>query len=69
LDLLALDGVRNVRQRDGGYLLEVSHAHRTVPALLAFLSARAIPLEELSTHSATLDDVFVHLTGRQLRDV
>ena len=68
-DLLALDGVRNVRQRDGGYLLEVSHAHRAVPALLAFLSARAIPLAELSTHSATLDDVFVHLTGRQLRDV
>jgi len=67
-ELRALDGVRGVRQRDGSYLLEVTHAHRTVPALLALLSSRGFPLELLSTHSATLDDVFVHLTGRQLRD-
>ena len=67
-DLLALDGAKNLRRKDGSYLLEVSHAHRTVPALLDFLTARGLPLEQLSTHSATLDDVFVHLTGRQLRD-
>ena len=67
-DLLALDGARNLRRKDASYLLEVTHAHRTVPALLAFLTARGLPLEELSTHTATLDDVFVHLTGRQLRD-
>jgi ABC-2 type transport system ATP-binding protein len=67
-ELLALDGARNVRRRNGSYLLEVNHAHRTVPALLALLAARGYPLEELSTHSATLEDVFVHLTGRQLRD-
>jgi hypothetical protein len=29
--------------------------------------ARA-PLEQLTTHQATLEDVFVHLTGRGLRD-
>jgi ABC-2 type transport system ATP-binding protein len=66
--LLALDGARNVRRRDESYLLESTHAHRTIPALLAFLAARGLALEELSTHSATLEDVFVHLTGRQLRD-
>ena len=67
-DLLALDGARTVRRRDGSYLLESTHAHRTVPALLGLLGARGLPLEELSSHSATLDDVFVHLTGRTLRD-
>jgi ABC-2 type transport system ATP-binding protein len=67
-DLLALDGVRNVRRHEGSCFLEVTQAHRTVPALLALLSARGLPLEQLSTHSATLEDVFVHLTGRQLRD-
>jgi ABC-2 type transport system ATP-binding protein len=67
-ELLALDGAKTVRHRDGSYLLESTQAHRTVPALLSFLSARGLPLEELSTHSATLEDVFVHLTGRQLRD-
>jgi ABC-2 type transport system ATP-binding protein len=67
-ELLALDGARNLRRRDGSYLLESAQAHRTVPALLGFLSRRGWPLEELSTHSATLEDVFVHLTGRNLRD-
>ena len=67
-ELLALAGAKNLRRKDGSYLLEVSQAHRTVPALLDFLTSRGLPLEALSTHSATLDDVFVHLTGRQLRD-
>ena len=66
--LAALDGVLNVRERAGSFLLEVGHAHRSVPALLTFLSAQGIALEELTIHSATLEDVFVHLTGRQLRD-
>ncbi|MGH7562056.1 MAG: ABC transporter ATP-binding protein [Gemmatimonadales bacterium] len=63
-----LDGVRSVRRRDGAWLLESAQVHRTVPALLAFLSSRGFPLAELATHRATLDDVFLHLTGRQLRD-
>jgi ABC-2 type transport system ATP-binding protein len=67
-ELLALDGALGLRRRDGSYLLQSTHAHRTVPALLAFLAERGLPLDQLSTHSATLEDVFVHLTGRHLRD-
>jgi ABC-2 type transport system ATP-binding protein len=67
-ELLALDGALSVRHQDGSYLLQSTHAHRTVPALLGFLGARGLPLDQLSTHSATLEDVFVHLTGRHLRD-
>ncbi|HLB55365.1 MAG TPA: ABC transporter ATP-binding protein, partial [Gemmatimonadales bacterium] len=67
-DLLALDGARTVRRRNHTYLLESTQAHRTIPALLQFLAQRDLALEELSTHSATLEDVFVHLTGRKLRD-
>jgi ABC-2 type transport system ATP-binding protein len=67
-DLSALEGVLSVRPRDDAWLLESSHAHRTIPALLGFLAARDIPVAELVTHRATLDDVFLHLTGRQLRD-
>ena len=67
-DLLQLDGALSVRRREDRYLVESTHAHRTVPALLALLSARGLPLAELGTHSASLEDVFVHLTGRQLRD-
>ena len=67
-DLLALDGARTVRRRNHTYLLESTQAHRTIPALLRLLAQRDLALEELSTHSATLEDVFVHLTGRKLRD-
>ncbi len=63
-----LEGVLSIRRRDGAWLLESSQVHRTVPALLALLAARQLPLAELVTHAATLDDVFVHLTGRQLRE-
>jgi len=67
--LQSLDGVSGVRQQDGRWTLEVAELARAVPALLAELSRRGLRLGELATHSATLEDVFVSLTGRQLRDV
>ena len=71
LDLSALggmEGVREVRQENGSVQLQVSELHRAIPALLAELSRQGVPLTELRTHSATLEDVFVTLTGRHLRD-
>ena len=64
----ALDGVTGARQHDGRWMLDVSELARAVPALLAELRRRGLTLGELATHSATLEDVFVSLTGRQLRD-
>ncbi len=64
----ALDGVTAAREQDGRWTLEVSVLARAVPALLAELQRRGLALGELATHSATLEDVFVSLTGRQLRD-
>jgi ABC-2 type transport system ATP-binding protein len=66
--LQRLDGVRAAREHDGRWTLEVIGLARAVPALLAALSARGLTLGDLATHSATLEDVFVSLTGRQLRD-
>jgi ABC-2 type transport system ATP-binding protein len=66
--LSSLDGVRVARAIAGEYELQVGALHQTVPALLAFLAARQLELAQLTTHSATLEDVFVSLTGRQLRD-
>ncbi len=64
----ALPGVRDVR-RDAAHLhLSTSELHLTVPALLDLLRQREATLSQLGTHSATLEDVFVTLTGRQLRD-
>jgi ABC-2 type transport system ATP-binding protein len=66
--LRRLDGVREVRRENGAVQLQVSELHRAVPALLDDLTRQGVPLTELRTHSATLEDVFVALTGRRLRD-
>jgi len=68
LDLSGIEGVRDARVADGVVRMQVTALHRAVPALLAELVRRDIPLTELRTHSATLEDVFVTLTGRHLRD-
>jgi ABC-2 type transport system ATP-binding protein len=67
-ELRAIAGVRAVRHANGVYELQVSQPHEVIPALLADLERRGAGLAELRTHSATLEDVFVSLTGRQLRD-
>ena len=66
--LRGITGVRAARPLAGGYELQVGDLHRTVPALLNMVSSKGLELSELRTHSATLEDVFVALTGRQLRD-
>jgi ABC-2 type transport system ATP-binding protein len=67
--LQRIEGVRDVRTENGNVQLQVTEMHRAVPALLEELRRQGVPLTELSTHSATLEDVFVALTGRHLRDV
>ena len=67
-ELAALPGVQAVRPGSDRTALTVAALHRAVPALLALLERRCAELSMLATHNATLEDVFVSLTGRQLRD-
>jgi ABC-2 type transport system ATP-binding protein len=64
----ALPGVRAAKTRPEGLVLTVEQLHKTLPLLLAQLEASGRTLTSLATHHATLEDVFVNLTGRQLRD-
>ena len=66
--LEGLAGVRAARAENGITRLQVAQLHVAVPALLEELARRGVGLTELRTHSATLEDVFVSLTGRHLRD-
>jgi ABC-2 type transport system ATP-binding protein len=63
-----VDGVASAIRRDGTYRVRVAELHRTVPGLLVELRRQGLQLTELRTHSASLEDVFVELTGRHLRD-
>jgi ABC-2 type transport system ATP-binding protein len=66
--LRTIDGVCATDRRNGTYRLQVEELHRAMPALLNELRRQGVHLAELRTHSATLEDVFVSLTGRMLRD-
>jgi ABC-2 type transport system ATP-binding protein len=63
-----LPGVDSVRHDDGLVCLSVHEPHRTIPALLAKVEEQSAQLEHLTTRQASLEDVFVRLTGRHLRE-
>jgi ABC-2 type transport system ATP-binding protein len=63
-----VDGVRDARAEDGTVRIQVADLQRGLPPLLEEVRRQRIPLTELRTHSATLEDVFVFLTGRHVRD-
>ncbi len=66
--LLGLDSVLSARCENDGYSLTVAHPHRAIPALLDELERQERPLARLTTRHVSLEDVFVSLTGRHLRD-
>ena len=66
--LTAIAGVQSHRVDAGLHQLSVSELHTTVPRIFAALAAEGLHMSEFRTHSATLEDVFVRLTGRNLRD-
>ncbi|GAB4113013.1 MAG: ABC transporter ATP-binding protein [Acidobacteriota bacterium] len=68
-EFLGLESVTGCHREAEGYLLTVSHPHLAVPALLRLLETRQWKLNRLTTRHANLEDVFVNLTGRHLRDV
>jgi ABC-2 type transport system ATP-binding protein len=64
----SLPGVEAVRHEDGLVALTVREPHLTIPALLDAVSQQRSELLHLSTRQASLEDVFVNLTGRHLRE-
>ncbi len=64
----SLPSVESVRREDSTVLLSVREPHLTIPALLDAVTNDGHQLEHLSTRQASLEDVFVQLTGRHLRE-
>jgi ABC-2 type transport system ATP-binding protein len=63
-----LPSVESVREDDGMIALNVKQAHLTIPALLDAIDKQGSQLQHLTTRQASLEDVFVRLTGRHLRE-
>ncbi len=63
-----LPSVEHVALDKGVWRATVREVHRAVPAILGALADRGLSPTHLTTHHATLEDVFMSLTGRRLRD-
>ena len=66
--LTSLPAVKHLHKRGEVYALTVSEIGVALPALLAEIKRQHSEVVTLTTHQATLEDVFVSLTGRMLRD-
>lgn len=68
-ELSRFDAVKEVVPGgDGTYFLASTDAGRSLPALLSWVQQRGIVLEHIEVIPSTLEDVFLALTGKQLRD-
>jgi ABC-2 type transport system ATP-binding protein len=67
-ELACLASVRSARRDGAAYSLAVEQPHLALPALLTHLQSRSLSMASLTTRHATLEDVFVSLTGRHLRE-
>ena len=66
--LRALPEVADVKSEDKVFRLSSNNGPRTTVALIEAARDAGVTLTSLSVQSTTLDDVFVHYTGHQLRD-
>ena len=66
--LTEIPGVSSHRVDARVHQVSVGELHTAVPRIFAALTGLGLQLSEFRTHSATLDDVFLRLTGRTLRD-
>jgi ABC-2 type transport system ATP-binding protein len=67
-ELRAVPSVTRVDVTGSQQRLATREPHRTIPALFQLIEVKGGELTALNTHHTTLDDVFLALTGRQLRD-
>jgi ABC-type multidrug transport system ATPase subunit len=63
-----IPGVTNVAQNDGQILISTIDVPYTMTRLLELAQRVGVKFDSLTTSGATLEDVFLHHTGRRLRD-
>ncbi len=67
-ELRGLAQVAGVTQRDGVTRIASHNGPETVAALMDVARRRHVTVKRVTVQSTTLDDVFLHYTGRELRD-
>ncbi|HEY9206654.1 MAG TPA: DUF4162 domain-containing protein, partial [Candidatus Methanoperedens sp.] len=57
-----------VSRKQNDVFITVGDGERQIPHVLELASDAGIPIRSVSLHKPTLDDVFLHFTGRAIRD-
>ncbi|HWI65575.1 MAG TPA: ABC transporter ATP-binding protein [Symbiobacteriaceae bacterium] len=68
VELSQLDAVTGVQTEEHLVMLHTANTAASLMAVAAYAQTRSLPLGDLKTRSATMEDVFITLTGRRLRD-
>ena len=66
--LRRLEGVADAREVDGAYVIHSNRAPQTIVSIVKHLEAQGNELVSLEIASPSLEDVFIEMTGRRLRD-
>jgi ABC-2 type transport system ATP-binding protein len=67
-DFSGLNGVKKAGKQNDVYVLYSDHLQTTLTSLIHFAAEKQLQLVDLQTRTATLEDVFIHMTGRSLRE-
>ena len=68
VNLLDISGVKQVGNQKDVYVLYTDDLQTTLTSLIILASEKQLQLMDLQTRTATLEDVFIHMTGRSLRE-
>ncbi|MEH7484659.1 ATP-binding cassette domain-containing protein [Neobacillus drentensis] len=68
IDFSSVDGVKKVGNQTDVHVLYTDHLQDTLTSLIQFAAEKNLQIVDLQTRTATLEDVFIHMTGRRLRE-
>jgi ABC-2 type transport system ATP-binding protein len=68
VDFSTIDAVTKVGKKKDIYVLYSDQLQTTLTSLIHFASEEHLQIVDLQTRTATLEDVFIHMTGRSLRE-
>ncbi len=63
-----VEGVTHIRQQDGDLVVRATRGRRALPALITIASHSDVQINSVTVKEPDLEDVFLHLTGRGLRE-
>lgn len=64
----SLPEIENIEMHDSSLIIGLQNAEKHVAQMVTLASEKGIPIDSISIHKPTLEDVFLHFTGRSIRE-